>query len=595
MKTNLKIVGLAAGASLLTISAAHAVDINMSGFIRQDVAVHLSDDENPANEHGNSYNGRTVARDSTLVGGGADTVTRPGESEENLLNLVQTKLGVDVEARFNDTWTAYGSLRAVGDWGVYDDYEDPNFFESPFHGDNANRLELSSNNYMIDLPSLYLDYREGPVWLRVGNQQIAWGESIFFRVLDVPNGLDLRRHLTLDLAAEEYADERVPSPGVRGSVRFAERFEFEAFAQMFNPSIIPNANTPYNFITAQFTVHQEEGFDDVDDQWNWGGRLKVDLGDLSLQFMGVSRRNPDGVFRWTKSGVNRDIPGLPGSGAVLANTAFEVSDTGVYSAEEWFDYAADVRLNGVTGLNAAVDDFQPFTGLLGAANTSDLLALVPALGDDYTAASQLLDLFFQLGVTRGHIERIYQREEVFGFGANYIFTAPGTFLDQLIARFETTYTPNKLFTNTNLGRQFIEEDEWVVGVAFEKYQRFTEAFPATYMVAQWFYKSESDLFGRHLSGYGGDKGKLPEGRSDYNAFSFAFQQPFPNLIWRADFAMLVDIEGGALFQPGLKWKPNEQFTFETFLNVVVAEDDNMNALSTIDYADELTFRLTYQF
>ena len=46
---------------------------------------------------------------------------------------------------------------------------------------------------MVDLPAFYLDYNKGPLWVRVGNQQIAWGEALFFRVFDVVQGLDLRR------------------------------------------------------------------------------------------------------------------------------------------------------------------------------------------------------------------------------------------------------------------------------------------------------------------------------------------------------------------------------------------------------------------
>src|SRR3546814_7886304 len=87
----------------------------------------------------------------------------------------------------------------------------------------------------------------------------------------------------------------------------------------------------------------------------------------------AQRYNPDGTYRWTKSGVNKDLPDTPGSlgnlvnttmalrgktsGEVLAGTPFEASPGGVYSAQEWFNYAAKVRLAGVSGLNASIDEF----------------------------------------------------------------------------------------------------------------------------------------------------------------------------------------------------------------------------------------------
>ena len=44
----------------------------------------------------------------------------------------------------------------------------------------------------------------------------------------------------------------------------------------------------------------------------------------------------------------------------------------------------------------------------------------------------------------------------------------------------------------------------------------------------------------------------PRGDSSANYVVFVFQQPFPNLIWRADFAILVDVAGGYLVQPGVR-------------------------------------------
>ena len=70
-------------------------------------------------------------------------------------------------------------------------------------------------NYEIDFPTALLEYKYGSYNFRFGLQQIAWGQAIFFRVLDSVDGLDLRRHSVLDYAQEEYSDKRVPAPAVR--------------------------------------------------------------------------------------------------------------------------------------------------------------------------------------------------------------------------------------------------------------------------------------------------------------------------------------------------------------------------------------------
>ncbi len=569
---------------LLSPVTVFAVEFSTSGFVRQEIASRTSNIDNPFNQQGNLYNNRTVGRDSSVLGGGADTATRidPTGGKDYNFNVFTTRAELDAEANFNDDLKAILKLRGIYNSDtVNESFRDTDVFHSSAHSGQATFLEANGDDWMIDFPALYLDYNKGPLWLRAGNQQIAWGEALFFRVIDVPNGLDLRRHLFLDYAAEEYADERVASPAIRGSYRLNDIWELEGFTQMSNPSALANANTPFNTIPDQFVVHHG----DTKDSLNVGGRLKGQIGDLGLQFMAISRRNPDGVFRWTESGVNRDLPGAPGSGAVLAQTPFEVSPLGVWSAEEWFDYAAQVRLDGHAGLNSAIRDF-PAAALLGAAEvpTKEL-------------AEQELDLFFQLSGSglRGHLERIYPREEIFGLAMNYVFfSEPDTLLDQLITRFEVTYTPDKQFTHPSLQQKFIEEDEWAASLVFEKFHRFSQNFPATFMSLQWLHKSQSDMFGRHLSGNGGSKYKLPDGDSSFNALSFALQQAFPNLTWRADLAVLYDVKGGIMVQPGFRYKPSSAFTVEAFANFIEGSN-NDDVMSSLDWADEVAVRLSYQF
>src|SRR5690606_11943185 len=286
--------GLLAGvafAAITVATGAQAADYNIQGFIRQEPAIKLTDEENPYNQQGNIYNGVAVTQDSTLLAGAVTSTTRPIDPAHNTFNLMATRLEVDFQANFNANWNGFARFRGYFQPDIFDGYGDPEFFEADlWSGGRGTFLEANGRNYMVDLPALYLDYSDGPVWLRFGNQQIAWGESLFFRVLDAPNGLDLRRHLLLDLVAEEFADERVAAPGVRGSYRVTNDIEIEGFTQLFSPSVLANPDTPYNVIPSQFTIHQEEGFDDAEGSMNVGGRVQAQLGDLALQAIAVNRR-----------------------------------------------------------------------------------------------------------------------------------------------------------------------------------------------------------------------------------------------------------------------------------------------------------------
>ncbi|MBW2941409.1 DUF1302 family protein [Zhongshania aquimaris] len=604
------------------------IDYSSSGFIRVEAAAKTVSEENPFNQRGNVFNGVTVDRNGgvnagTLLGLNlpfsvglplTDTATRNGEQANNDFNFTQVRLENTLQLRFSDNWSATAKVRGIFDAAQYDEFDpnsvnsnaagflygEPNYFEyDDFEtGGVQNRLEVAGDNYMVDFPSLYLDYQNGPILVRAGNQQIAWGQALFFRVMDVANGLDLRRHLILDFASEEYADERISSPAIRVSYQLNASWELDMYAQAFQPTVYANPNTPYNVIASQFTVHDR--YSDANEEINSGFRLKGNIGDFGLQFMYTNRYNPDGVFRWTASNVNRDAPGIPGSGLILSQTPLEIDPTGVWSAEEWFTYAGMARLDGVEGLNKLITDFP----------ASQLLLARPVNGID--AAKEELDLFFILtggagsvitgngmGGLRGHIEREYKREDIFATGFSYIFSGePGSWLDQLILNFEVSFTPDRTFTSPDLGQDYLVEDEFISALVLEKYQRFSRSFPATYFVFQWMHRTESDLFGRHLSGMGGTINNAPTGVDAWDGLVLALQQPFPGLVWRADLSVLYDTRGGVFVQPALKWKPSGNWNIEAFYTYIdddISSNANENIMQTFDWAEEFGLRVAYQF
>ncbi len=476
-------------------------------------------------------------------------------------------------------------------------------------GKKPNPLEWTGRDYQVYFPALILDYNRGPVNLRIGNQQIAWGQALFYRVFDVVDGLDLRRHLVLDYAQEEYADERVPALGIRTSWQVNEELLFDSFVQKFQPSIYPNPNTPYNVIPSQFTVHDLYVQGNYDDKVNFGLRFKGNYGQWGFQAAGVRRYNPDGVFRWTKSGVDRDLPCAnttdntlacrveltlqtygQRSGALFANSAFEASPGGVYSAQEWFSYAAQARLNAVEGLNASITEF-PATTQLYATPVNTVEEAYNELNTFFIASG---------GALRGHIAREYFKEDVISLGASYVVEGePGGIFDQLIINLEHAYTHNRTFTAPSLSRNYVRTNTNVTALVMEKYYRFTQAFPATYFVYQFMYRDKDDLFGRLLDGYGGSETKAADGVSNAMYHVIAMQQPFPQDIFRAGFALLVDPRGSLLVQPGIRWKYNSALTFEAFYTHIEGSlggaNPNNTLLSTVGFADEATVRLTFQF
>jgi hypothetical protein len=601
--------------------------------------------ENPSNQRGNFYNGVSVHRvpgvpvpavpnlpftiQNTLL---ASNIKRPVPQSNNVFNYHTIRGELEANIKFNSSWNMIFRMRALFDPGQYSDFNGaslngtneggigggdpalyggaPNLFQYRVERmKHPNPLEVAGPNYMVQLPVAVLNYQNGPLNVRIGNQQIAWGQLIFFRVLDVPDGLDLRRHLVLGKATEEYADSRVPAPAIRVNYQINDEFTADGFVEKFQPTIYPNPNTPYNVIPAQFTVH--DNYADVDTKLSYGIKLKANFGDFGAQLIAVRRYNPDGIFRWTQSATDKNYPivnstggvdelgivenGLAAaagthSGALLAQTPVEASPGGVYSADEYFHYAASTRLSTIGTLNKLVSDFEPATGRNLAATVNTDAAAHNELDTFFTAAGDSL---------RGHVKRDYFREDVLGGGVSYVTTAePGSILDQIIINVEATYVPNRTFTPVDLGAEPLRQHEWTVGVVAEKYQRFSTEFPATYMVAQALHKTKSDLFGRSLRGYGGTDTQSATGVTGGSTYVvLAAIQPFPASIWEAYGAVLGDIRGGVLAQPGLRWKPRGSMTVEGFYTYINGHlgPENKNAISTLDFADEFTLRLTYQF
>ena len=632
----------AATIALLTgmdIQSAKAIDLQISGFVRQEIAVKITGQRNQNNQAGDPFNGVAMPWTGASFGAAATGVTqRPGSySKDNTFNQFDTRFELNLDSHLSDSLTAHVKLRGVyNEIGrVEDAFRGTNFYGGSFgygHNSGGNLLEVTSKDAMLDLPSAYVDYNNGALWLRAGNQQIAWGEALFFRVADQVDGIDLRRHSVLGVAGEEYSDTRVPSPGLRGSYHFEgdNDITIEAYAQKFSPTILPALNDPYNPIPSQFYIDDREGYDKVSGEMNFGVKVTGSIADYGLAAFAMFEHDANGVFQWaaarntgplngqanptyfggalaTAPGGTFNNPAVPATNVLTS--AFTTNPTGVYSAQEWLYYAAMSRLDGINGLNTSLNNFPigavPGAGL-GVANACSGQNGGPSnwgAGQinitNQATATCVLNTFFFSGALTGFLSREYPYQKIFGTSINHIFEGePDSFLDQLIARVEVSYTPNKKFTAADLGTPKVHGEYQIAGI-LEKYYKFSTDFPATYMVGQYLHKSKSDIFGRYTGNLDTAPGYSPRGQTGgTNYFAFAMQQPSPTLKYRFDFTMLSDAQGGWLFQPGVKYKPSEHLQFDLYSNLVystASANTYTNFAQGAEWAREVFVRATYYF
>lgn len=589
---------------------------------------------------------------SDIGGGGAsDTFTRYVPARKNDLNYHVLRFEIQPTLRWGN-FSLITRLRALydpGELGYRDfdarDYADINggfssensdqFDGKPSHlgyrvegEENPLLFERSGRNYMVDLPAFFLQWTNGQSTVRVGNQSVAWGQLLFFRIMDVANGLDLRRHLFLDRAIEEFADERNSAPGIRITHQVTDQIQADAYALQFIPTILNNVNTPYNLVPSQFYVRDRYKQYGYDEKFNYGIRFKGEYGNYNLQAMFTRRYNPLGNIRWTKSDINKPLPssnllglafnrycelalGSPlgqGCGPQLAQTAFEATPAGVFTAEEWFNYAGYIKLDALDGLSRAIDEFPAAQQIL-----------AQPIGDNANAANNQLDAFFIAAEgLHGHIERMYSPENIYGLGGGYVIDAePGSLFDQMIINVEATYTTDRKHLNIDLAQSFGEKDEVQVGIVVEKYQRFSQSFPATYMLFQYLWQKEFDLAGLDLAGYGSenfsDQGIILNSDVPTSAdpsitpglpggahyVVLAALQPTNAYIFEYSIASLIDVQGGVLVQPAVQWKPRGNITMNLYYNYITdsawGNNANDNLMSLLDFADEIGIRMGYQF
>ena len=145
---------------------------------------------------------------------------------------------------------------------------------------------IDSFKQSYDLWEFYVDLSRGPVFLRLGRQIVAWGETDIFRLLDGINPLDN----TFGGPFEDLDDRRIPLWMLRGSYNLGRvgplsSFTLEGFWVPGNldAKVSPWApfGTPYMVPDPEVSVYNRLYINTPDKKMSnsrWGGRLQWLLG-----------------------------------------------------------------------------------------------------------------------------------------------------------------------------------------------------------------------------------------------------------------------------------------------------------------------------
>jgi uncharacterized protein DUF1302 len=457
------------------------------------------------------------------------------------------------QAMFLDNADAYLHLRWWGDAAQFINgpstfaagqgaYASPGIARYP--GD-AWSARISEHEYEAEANEAYIDLRKGPLALRLGKQQVVYGEELGVQTLDQVDSLDFTKFQTFEIGALEYSDVRIGEWTAKLSYQLPDYSE---------------AGIENSLIT---------GFVSPDFQPDYFVGLGTQLNDEPVN-------SPIGDFGNLRKARNKTV-----YGAVASTTVYGVDLTANFYATPdhvgWFTAAP--------------------TGLGGSGVVPDQFAGVPCPAFGVPASFGRCDFVLQ---------RRFSRDFIYGGSASYTIPTldfPGAeVLNGDIFHFSAAYTPHKSFwTATSIGNAKVKptrigEINWTLDG--ERYVRWSQSFPSMYLLGEWNYKSRSTVISDIYEPTIGHKG--------IQTVVLSLTQFFPNNIWGTSIEAVCDtnVGGNWFMQPSITYKPtssqeyNVYWNFDEGTNVKTGKGGVNNPtgskLGSFDFMDAIFFRAVYK-
>lgn len=161
-----------------------------------------------------------------------------------------------------DTFGLYSKIKFINELSGSLDHNLHQYeaFPLEYPGD----LKLEDDNNMAQIQEIYADLTIDQLWLRLGKQQVAWGQTDGFRLLDVINPLDLSWRVIFDAMYEGHDNVRESLWMIRANYNmpFIESIdnaglELLLLPGQFVPDFVPADGSPYNVIPTVVKIHEE--------------------------------------------------------------------------------------------------------------------------------------------------------------------------------------------------------------------------------------------------------------------------------------------------------------------------------------------------
>ncbi|HZO83232.1 MAG TPA: DUF1302 family protein [Candidatus Binataceae bacterium] len=196
-------------------------------------------------------------------------------------------------------------------------YSTPGVAHYPGDGWSA---RISEHEYEADAAEAYIDLRKGPWALRLGKQQVVYGEELGVQTLDQVDSLDFTKFNSFEIASLEYSDMRIGEWTAKLSYQLPDMLDGNLSNSLLTGFISPDFQPDY-FIGLGSQMNDVPAFEKIGDYGNLRrARNKIVYGavvtttaygfDLSANFYST----PDHVGWFSLAPVANPFPADPQTG-----------------------------------------------------------------------------------------------------------------------------------------------------------------------------------------------------------------------------------------------------------------------------------------
>ncbi|MFH0814415.1 MAG: DUF1302 family protein [Pseudomonadota bacterium] len=188
---------------------------------------------------------------------------RPLSEGNHKVNMFRNMLQLELNYAASDTFSLFSKIKYINEssGGLDSNLRQYEAFPLEYPGD----LKLEDDDNMAQIQELYADLTMGPLWLRLGKQQVSWGQTDGFRLLDVINPLDLSWRLIFDAMYEGHDNVRESLWMVRANynipcITFVDNPQLELLILpgKFVGDQLASDGAPYNVLPTVVKVHEEQ-------------------------------------------------------------------------------------------------------------------------------------------------------------------------------------------------------------------------------------------------------------------------------------------------------------------------------------------------